>query len=176
MNRFYKYWFILTLVMIPMLAFLVMRSGQTGVREIATATERLRNISHRHAKPLDVAVSNSEAVQSVTIASRQSTTGQKSPLEWTQKTAAPSAQVSTVKPVSPPHPSSQRLAQVSPALPEKYVIIGNQIAHPTRIIARYSAGYGVGGVRSNMTIRNGAQSFDQNSITPGGVVTLNATR
>ncbi len=119
MNRFYKYWFILTLVMIPVLTFLVMHSGQTGVKELRTATEKLRNISHRHSKPLDVTIANREAGQSITLASRQSIRGQKSPLEWTQKTVAPSAQVSTVKPVSPPQPSSQRPVQVSPALPEK---------------------------------------------------------
>ena len=175
MNRFYKYWFILTLVMIPVLTFLVMRSGQTGVKELRTATEKLRNISQRHAKPLDITISNREAGQSITLASRQSTTGLKSPLKWTQKTVARSAQVSTVKPVNPPQLSSQRPVQVSPALPEKYVIIGNQIAHPTRIIARYSAGHGVGGVRSNMTIKNGSQSFDQKPITSEGVVTLNVT-
>ena len=175
MNRFYKYWFILTLVMIPMLAFLVMRSGQTGAKELRTATERLRNISYRPTKPLAGTNPNREAGQSVAHVSGQSGKGQISPLKWTQKTVTPSVPVSTVKPVNPPQQSLQRPVQISPSLPEKYVIIGNRIAHPTRIMARYSVGNRAGRARSNMTIKNGDQSFDQQAITSGGVVTLNVT-
>jgi len=172
MNRFYKYWFILTLVMIPMLAFLLFRSGQVEGQKPLTAIERLRSVTPRANTVRDVLTLDREGRQLDAKISQDAEKEKKSPLEWVQKAVAPSNSVSTVKPVSPPQQSPQRPVQLPSALPDNYVMIGNRAAHPTRVIARYSVGYRARASTSSVTFKNGDQAFDQSTLAGNGVVIL----
>ena len=172
MNRFYRLWFLSTLIAIPALIWLVNRSAVVVGDKPLSARDKLGRITQKH----DAGRIDSDTRRGVTQHDKvdigQVVIPRKSPLEWVQPKKKTSDPTKTVKPAAPPTESTQRPVQLPPELPENYVVVGGHVAHPTRIIARYSAGRGGSASLSSVTFKEGGMTFDQKSLGENGTVTL----
>ncbi len=172
MNRFYRLWFLSTLIAIPVLIWLVNRSAVVVSDKPLSARDKLGRITQKH----DAGRIDSDTRRGVTQHDKvdigQVVIPRKSPLEWMQPKKKTSDPTKTVKPAAPPAESTQRPVQLPPELPENYVVVGGHVAHPTRIIARYSAGRGGSASLSSVTFKESGMTFDQKSLGENGTVTL----
>ena len=175
MNRFYKLWFLATLVAIPLILFWVDRPSQGVQPQHTSAREKLRHSKNtpsenfgRHSEEREGRAEEAGVAQVLP--------SKKSPLDWIQKDAPQQVGGNTVKPTAAPVSKKQRPVQLVPSLPHEHAMIGGRYVHPTRIIARYATGHAGKATAGAVSLKNGGQEFSQVALDGNGIVALESVQ